>query len=284
MTHQVMNRSFAKALAVATIAFMISSAASTQAQQVLQGADGCFYTTRANPLIPAGQPGYLQQYRLGCNVRNAAGQPFYHDEINQTWTDLSTGRIYQIAADGRQYLWTGAGWIEDRAQAGRTLTVGQEQSKPISQATTQQAYGENQAAAFWQKQFREAQDRSHRNQLNFIRACSGEQDYWGCVDRDRRTNGYDCYSSRDTNTNYCQQKANARAARIRRQQQEADAKAAEIHRSQNAANERAGEDQRTRAAADARAAQEQRARAAADSAAQERRDEERRREDARRKH
>jgi hypothetical protein len=51
MTHQVMNRSFGKALAVATIAVMISSAASAQAQQGRQGRDRCFHSMRVRPAV-----------------------------------------------------------------------------------------------------------------------------------------------------------------------------------------------------------------------------------------
>jgi hypothetical protein len=61
MTHQVMNRSFGKALAVATIAFMISSAASAQAQQDRSGRDRCFHSMRVRPAVrvPMVPPVYM---------------------------------------------------------------------------------------------------------------------------------------------------------------------------------------------------------------------------------
>jgi hypothetical protein len=46
-----LHRSFGKAFAVATIAFMISSAASVQAQQGRPGPDRCFHSERVRPAV-----------------------------------------------------------------------------------------------------------------------------------------------------------------------------------------------------------------------------------------
>src|ERR1700747_547889 len=61
MKLQVLNRSFGKALAVATIALMISSAASAQAQQGRQGRDRCFHSMRVRPAVrvPMVPPVYM---------------------------------------------------------------------------------------------------------------------------------------------------------------------------------------------------------------------------------
>jgi hypothetical protein len=275
MKPRVLNRSFGKVLAAAAIAFMISTA-SALAQQGWWGTDGCFYVTVVNRLIPAGQPGYFQQYRAGCNVRNAVGRIFYHDEINQTWKDLRTGELYQVAADGCLYLWTTAGRREDRAAASGTQKAGQEQSAGNPQAiiTTQQALRQQTLADFLEKQLHDAQEQHQRSTLNLILPCSGEKNYLDCVDKDRELHGFNCYSSRDMNTNYCQRKANDKAAVIRRDQQEADARAATIKRNQQVDDATAAVARQQQQAADARAAD---ARAAAA------RDEERRRDNAWRK-
>jgi hypothetical protein len=291
MKLRILNRSFGKALAASAIAFMISTA-SARAQQGQRGSDGCFYVTVVNHFIPAGQPGYLQQYRAGCNVRNAVGRIFYHDEIDQTWKDLSTGQLYQIAAESGSQ------------KAGREQSTGNPQAASLSQQILRQ----QQTAEV----FRDLEERHQRSVLNSIRTCSGEEDYWGCVQKDRDRNGPACYSSRDMNTNYCQRKAidkaiakqrdqdalnqraaaearreqqdaYARAAAMPGQQQAADARAAAMREQQQAADARAAALRAQQQAADVRAAAVRGQQQAADARAAAAREAERTRENARRK-
>jgi hypothetical protein len=95
MTHQVMNRSFGKALAVATIAFMISSAASTQAQQDQYR---CFHPERVRPAVrvpmvppvymhpvPNGgrpYPDYRRDERLSLTRQRPAGMAAQQEATN----------------------------------------------------------------------------------------------------------------------------------------------------------------------------------------------------------
>jgi hypothetical protein len=93
MTHQVMNRSFGKALAVATIAFMISSAASTQAQQGQWGRDRCFHSERVRPAVrvPMVPPVYMHPVPNG-------GRP-YHDYRRDERLSLTRQRSAGMAAE-----------------------------------------------------------------------------------------------------------------------------------------------------------------------------------------
>jgi hypothetical protein len=101
-----LHRSFGKTLAVATIAFMISSAASAQAQQGRSGRDRCFHSERVRPAVrgPMVPPVYMYP------VPNA-------------------GRSYRDYRRGERPLLTGQRWADMAAEqealrARRLQTLG----------------------------------------------------------------------------------------------------------------------------------------------------------------
>jgi hypothetical protein len=121
MTHQVMNRSFGKALAAATIAFMISSAASAQTQQDRAGRDRCFHSMRVRPAVrvpmvppvymypvPNGgrpYPDYRRSERLSLTRQRSAGMAAEQEatrarllQIRNSLANLLQRRRAQIAA------------------------------------------------------------------------------------------------------------------------------------------------------------------------------------------
>ena len=86
MKSQALNRSLGRNLAVAAIAFMISSAASAQIPQSQWGTDGCFYAAVGSGSPGGAQQSYVQMVRQGCAVQSTDGQARYYD--------LRTGQLY----------------------------------------------------------------------------------------------------------------------------------------------------------------------------------------------
>jgi hypothetical protein len=99
MKLQVLNGSFGKVLAAATIAFMISLASPAQAQQGQWYSDGCFYAAAQNG----------QMVRQGC-AATIGGAKFYYDFATKIITDLGTHYQFFIGQDGRALIYTTAGW------------------------------------------------------------------------------------------------------------------------------------------------------------------------------
>lgn len=64
--------------------------------------NGCYYILKANPVIPAGQPGYLVLERQGCRVFGRDGRIYYRDDRTQTWQD---------ELSGAEYAFTSRGWV-----------------------------------------------------------------------------------------------------------------------------------------------------------------------------
>jgi hypothetical protein len=115
MKLQVLNGSFGKALAVATIAFMISSAASAQAQQ---GRDRCFHSMRVRPAVrvPRVPPVYMYTVPNG-------GRP-YPDYRRSERPSLTRQRSAGMAADQEA---TRAGLLQIRNYLGIVLRERQKQ-------------------------------------------------------------------------------------------------------------------------------------------------------------
>jgi hypothetical protein len=124
MKLQVLNGSFGKALAVATIAFMISSAASAQGQQ---GRDRCFHSMRVRPpvRVPRVPPVYMYSVPNG-------GRP-YHDYRRSERPSLTRQRSAGMAADQEV---TRAGLLQIRdslanlLRATKAHVAAQQQSAP----------------------------------------------------------------------------------------------------------------------------------------------------------
>jgi hypothetical protein len=124
MKLQVLNGSFGKALAVATIAFMISSAASAQGQQ---GRDRCFHSMRVRPAVrvPKVPPVYMYPVPNG-------GRP-YHDYRRSERPSLTRQRSAGMAADQEA---TRAGLLQIRdslanlLRATKAHVAAQQQSAP----------------------------------------------------------------------------------------------------------------------------------------------------------
>jgi hypothetical protein len=66
MKPQSLNRSFGKTMAAFAIAFTIFTASAHAQERHFVG--DCMYVTVYNQAIPVSQPGYMKEYRVGCNV------------------------------------------------------------------------------------------------------------------------------------------------------------------------------------------------------------------------
>jgi hypothetical protein len=144
MKLQVLNGSFGKALAVATIAFMISSAASAQAQQGRQGRDRCFHSMRVRPAVrvPRVPPVYMyhvpnggrpyRDYRRGERLllprQRSAGMAAEHEatrarllQIRDSLANLLSERKAQLASRPYQGAIQGAPTMSPDAKASQDL-------------------------------------------------------------------------------------------------------------------------------------------------------------------
>jgi hypothetical protein len=148
MKLQVLNGSFGKALAVATIAFMISSAASAQAQQ---GRDGCFHSMRVRPAVrvprvppvymypvPNGgrpYPDYRRSERLSLTRQGSAGMAADQEvtragllQIRDSLANLLRARQRQLAAQPQLVPPTYHGAIQGAPTMSPKAKASQEQA------------------------------------------------------------------------------------------------------------------------------------------------------------
>lgn len=240
---------FWKALGVAALVGLATQVnlaqADVSAARGPMAADGCYYGTVVNPVIPFGQPGYATVVRTGCLGIGPDRRAYFVEVGTNVWHDDSNGYRYGWAGD-QWSIFTTQGWLSVTAfNAGAT-------SPPPSSGNGMSPEGLKQSIEF--------QDR-HEKRMREINAgpdCFNKPWLQECIQKQRDLHGYDCLTSRDRYTTHCQREDDARAA---------TKKAEQAHYDNKALAEKAERDRFNAAAADATAANRRAEQQRADAAA-----------------